>query len=180
MKILEWIFDNYFKPIIVWLAAMTIVFLKENRNIFTEFDWSIIGLFFKNNWKVLTGLFILTLFITFLIQKWIVYKKKNRRSEKPFFGFVTTSNDRLLTNSYNKYKVYWSVRTMNGNVHVDYIPLCPECQTELDEKSTFWNKFKWSCVNCDFSIKQKDTQYLIREKVQRIAEGSYRRTGKLE
>ena len=66
---------------------------------------------------------------------------------------------------------------MNGNIHVDYTPLCPTCKTELNEKITFWNKFKWTCVNCDFSINQKDTYSYIREYVQIIAEGEMRRAG---
>lgn len=177
MKILEWIFDSYFKPILLWLSAMTILFLKENAKALSEFDFSILASFFSNHWKTLVGLLILTLIITFIIQRLIVLKKKNKRADTPFFGFVTNSNDRLLLDNYSKFNVFWAVRTMNGNIHVDYIPLCPKCKTELNEKITFWNKFKWTCINCNFSIKQKDSQSNIREDVQVIAEGEMRRAG---
>lgn len=177
MKILEWIFDSYFKPILIWLSAMTILFLKENAKTIAKFDFSILANFFTNHWKSLLGLLILTLIFTFIIQRLIILKKKNKPVDTPFFGFVTNSNDRLLQDNYSKFKVFWAVRTMNGNIHVDYVPLCPNCKTELKEKITFWNKFKWNCINCDFSIKQKDSQKNIRENVQTIAEGEMRRAG---
>jgi Zn ribbon nucleic-acid-binding protein len=156
---------------------MTILFLKDNAKTLSQFDFSILTTFFADNWKIIVGLLGLTLILTFIIQRFIVLKKRNKRSDTPFFGFVTTSSDRLLTDDYSKFNVKWAVRTMNGHVHVDYTPLCPQCKTELQEKITFWNKFKWTCVHCNFSIKQKDSQNNIREDVQIIAEGEMRRAG---
>ena len=176
MKILEWIFDSYLKPILLWLSAMTILFLKENANSLSKIDFSIMTSFFSNHWKILLLLLFVTLIVTFIIQRIIILKKINKPADTPFFGFVVNSNDRLLLDNFFRYNVFWAVRTMNGNIHVDYTPLCPKCKTVLNEKITFWNKFKWTCINCDFSIKQKDSQRNIRENVQRIAKKKWRRT----
>ncbi len=177
MKILELIFDSYFKPILLWLSAMTILFLKENVNSLSKIDFSIMTSFFSIYWKILLLLLFVTLIVTFIIQRIIILNKKNKSAITHFFGFVVNSNDRLLLDNYSKFNVFWAIRTINGNIYVDYTPLCPSCKTELKEKITFWNKFKWTCINCDFSIQQKDSQRNIRDNVQTIAEGEMRRTG---
>lgn len=175
MKIFEWIFGSYFKPILVWLSTMTIFFLKDNAKTLSQFDLSILTTFFANNWKTIVGLLVLTLVLTFIIQRLIVLKKGNKRSNAPFFNFVVAISDHLLTDDYSIFNVKWSVRKINERVHVDDVPLCPNCKTELQEKITFWYRFKWTCINCGFSIKQKDSQSNIRNDVQTIVEGEMRR-----
>lgn len=52
-------------------------------------------------------------------------------------------------------------------------PLCPECDTELEENK----RFRWyilTCVKCDFHIRKKDPIYKLREKVYRLSQPDIR------
>ena len=131
--------------------------------------------FWQEHWLLLVILLVIVLITTFVIQRIIIIKKKNRRVDAPVFGFARTSNDKILTEQYRKFNVFWRVETLNGNIHVGYSAMCPNCNTNLNEKITFWNKFRWTCPNCGFTIKQKRSMYTIRERVEQIADGERNR-----
>jgi ribosomal protein L37AE/L43A/uncharacterized membrane protein len=38
-------------------------------------------------------------------------------------------------------------------IEIEETPRCPECGTELEQTQTFFKKYLWSCVNCDFNLK---------------------------
>lgn len=171
MKILKWIFDSYFRPIFIWLSSLTIIFLNKNYSEFVP----IISKFLLENWLIISGLFVVTLLITFIMQRYLILKKVNKQKTMPFLPFITRVSDVLLTDEYESFKVYWAIWKKNEKVYVEFKPLCPKCKTALNEKITFWNKIRLNCVNCNFSIQQKNTYLNLREDVQAIAEGVIRR-----
>jgi hypothetical protein len=43
------------------------------------------------------------------------------------------------------------------NVHVEQVPRCPRCATEMGERARFWGGFDWSCCRCHFHVRASST-----------------------
>lgn len=62
-----------------------------------------------------------------------------------------------------------SLETVHPNeIKIDHPPRCPKCGTELSEKVTFWGKYLVECVGCGFKKKNRESFYLMSDKVERI------------
>ena len=86
MKNFEWIFDSNFKPIFLWLSVMSIIFLEENYKELSQFDFSIMTKFLVDNWIMIGGALIITLILTFIIQRFLVLKKKTNEKKLHFLA----------------------------------------------------------------------------------------------
>ena len=58
-------------------------------------------------------------------------------------------------------------------IKIETPPRCPECEAKLEEKETFFARYKWSCVRCSFNTKNSDNYYAERDRAQLLAESIY-------
>lgn len=54
-------------------------------------------------------------------------------------------------------------------VEIDTPPLCPACNTELEESERYFGGYTWSCVRCAHKTKAKDSYHREAERAERIA-----------
>ena len=59
------------------------------------------------------------------------------------------------------------------NLYVHPTPYCPKCDTELEEKKTFFGKYLWYCCNNDFKKKSKDSFYDLNGKVLKVGKNKF-------
>ena len=167
-------------PLLVLLVG-TLLFSKINTN-----DW----------WKYVTEistitwlLFVVGVLILIVIIQYLKSKTKVKGygsyEEIPMRGWTESKQIKV-------FGVWWMTRyptpnasillTMEGieldELDIKLPPLCPECKTELKETRTFWKKYLWSCVNCNFKIKQKESYYELTDDVLKICKSDLRRNFK--
>jgi hypothetical protein len=65
----------------------------------------------------------------------------------------------------------FSISNINPNaINIYTPPICPKCRTELEEELRFFGGYRWSCIRCGFSIKQKHSYYREKIRAQRLAQ----------
>lgn len=73
-----------------------------------------------------------------------------------------------------------SIESILKKIDVQTPPLCPVCQTELEEEKDFWGtslwgKYVWECINCGFKVRSKERFNESVDKVKIIVRGKIRR-----
>lgn len=56
-------------------------------------------------------------------------------------------------------------------------PYCPKCETELEETQTFFGKYRWSCLNCDFATKNNMSAYREAIRAEKLAQSWWEKEG---
>lgn len=57
-----------------------------------------------------------------------------------------------------------------ARVDVETPPHCPKCDTELEQTETFFGNYRWSCLRCDFSTKNKLSYFHESMRAEKIAQ----------
>ncbi len=101
----------------------------------------------------------------------------------PAFGYQEV-------NEFRYKEVLWAVRVpapppwhfgrseppFPGDIDVATPPRCPKCKTDLEQKKTFWGRYRWSCPRpgCNFAITNAESFYAECERAEKIARSDYR------
>ena len=56
-----------------------------------------------------------------------------------------------------------------SHITIDSDPLCPKCQTELNEKRAVIGRFQWKCPNCRFSKRKLKNRYMVALEARNVA-----------
>jgi ribosomal protein L37AE/L43A len=60
-------------------------------------------------------------------------------------------------------------RELPNFVSVSYLPRCPHCKIELEERKSLFFGYNWLCIGCGFKKWNKDSFYLEKKRVEKIA-----------
>lgn len=67
--------------------------------------------------------------------------------------------------------------THPARVRLAHEPYCPKCETELEETKTFFGKYRWSCMNCGFAIKNNMNAYREAIRAEKLAQSWWEKEG---
>jgi ribosomal protein L37AE/L43A len=56
-----------------------------------------------------------------------------------------------------------------SEIEVVTLSRCPKCMTEMEERKAFFSGYIWSCVNCHFSKRNRDSMLVESERVAKKA-----------
>lgn len=120
-----------------------------------------------------------------------VHKRSKNIRQNAVLGPVSVSRPTFGWEEVNEYlfkDVLWPIRVpaeppwqllrrtlpSPSDIDVGIPPRCAECKTELEEKETFWGKYKWTCPRCGFSKKNSYSFYAESERVEKLAHRDFR------
>lgn len=170
----NYLLDKYIAPIIATILSTLIL--------------SIASKIYRNNWGDLFKTIPKIYFIIFgfIIVIWILrISRKRKRKNKDIGIQVITSHTYGWTQigKINYKDVIWNVvipspspwnNILNSHINSSILdilipPLCPKCETEIEENKSFWGGYIWTCVQCNFKKRNKDNIYKESERAKRIA-----------
>lgn len=76
---------------------------------------------------------------------------------------------RLHAPAPNPYDPFEQNKILPNDIEVDGVPRCPHCETELEENESFWGGYIWSCINCNFKKRNRNSHYEEEKKALKIA-----------
>jgi hypothetical protein len=64
-----------------------------------------------------------------------------------------------------------------AEIHIFTPPRCPTCKTDLEQKKTFWGKYRWSCPRpgCGFAVTNPESFSAERGRAEKIVQSDYRK-----
>lgn len=121
------------------------------------------------NWLyfAFAGVFLTWLFLALICRRVRKLKRANLPTLPLFYATPMWGHTRVAELKYRG--VLWRILARNpapweeikvrdlcrAGVEIETPPVCPKCKTELEETETFLGRFRWTCVRCGFSAKNK-------------------------
>lgn len=109
--------------------------------------------------------------------------KHLRELDKPSAGFYSIPLHGWTIIGKLPYKnVIWDIlipaelqpsQSSASDIEIGTPPRCPKCQTEIEEKRSFWKGFIWICVRCGFRKRNKDSYYSEADRAEKIAKREF-------
>jgi len=59
------------------------------------------------------------------------------------------------------------------DIDINFSPRCPDCGTKLEEREGLICGYIWKCVKCGYKTRNKDSSYIERTRVKKIAESEW-------
>ncbi len=56
-----------------------------------------------------------------------------------------------------------------NSIEIEKPPRCPKCETEIEESHSFWGKYIWTCVRCNFKKTNKRNYNREGERAEKVA-----------
>ena len=68
----------------------------------------------------------------------------------------------------------WTDEPVNpDNIEIGIPPICPKCETELNERKNIFGKYVWSCISCEFKTKSPKNFELVKYDIKKIAKRNF-------
>ncbi|TKJ86075.1 hypothetical protein PaeCFBP13512_19775 [Paenibacillus sp. CFBP13512] len=139
-------------------------------------------------WAISLSLVLVVLSIWFIVKRMRLIKGMNKRYS-PIIGIVSSRGwEDLGLEEWSN--VLWRVRIPKklpsrsfidvspennlSKINIQSPPICRNCNTELEERNTFWGKYSWYCVGCGYKQRSKLDFFEAAKKVEKRVEGRIR------
>lgn len=175
MKMAQYLVDKLVIPLVVRVLS-SIISISIGSKIITG-DW--IEWFYlipKRVWIIFGMIIFLWVIITVIHER----NKQGMVLEDLWAVSVTPEYEWITIGKLDYAGVVWRVRTpapasweyfnpSTSSIKVETPPLCPKCETELEESRSFWRGYVWRCVGCGFQKRNRDSYYREAERAEKLA-----------
>lgn len=176
-------FENLFWPLVVLSLGPVLTLLGSKILSGTWLTWFKIIPF----WGYVTffGLTIGWLLISAFLRRRRILKEKNT----PRFPCVLSGPalGYKIVGSLSYKNVIWQARIPASapwlfpdrehekfaRIDIEVPPHCPKCDTEMEEKETFWGKFLWSCIRCGYKVRNEYSFYSEAVRAEKLAQSHW-------
>lgn len=179
VKIFRFLLNKIIAPLVVALLTFMIISIASKIDTGDWMEW--FGLIPRTIW-IIFGLIIFLWIIVIAIRNrfkqmrkldagsgagvlvwpthgWTVIGKRN------YSGVVW----RICVPAPSPWRTFDPSRISVSSIDVETPPRCPDCETELEERHSFWGAYIWRCVKCDFKKRSWDSCHKVAKRVEKIA-----------